>query len=181
MRNTLSVGCLSASLFFLALPAYPQPSQPLSGATDVELSQASTNSTVLLTRVNLNESLYPGRDLPYRTVINIGTYQRLVAVGVLTDWWQKRPTQIRIYEFRNGRKGALIGTGQFPTYLDRVCGLRFNRKCQVPDRRGSGTALLPVRINSTTNPSAIVVEIDGLLSRENEYVILKGINVYGRR
>ncbi|MBP0021555.1 MAG: hypothetical protein J7647_28880 [Cyanobacteria bacterium SBLK] len=128
---------------------------------------------------NMDESLYPGRDLPYRTKIDLEGSQNVVGVGILTDWWQKRPTRIQVYEVQNGRRGKLLGRGEFPEYLDRICGRQFNRKCEYPDRDGSARAELKIPFTAIATVEEIEVELDGLLSEPNEFVILFGVRVYG--
>lgn len=73
----------------------------------------------------------------------------------------------------------MLGSGQFLSYLDNVCGYQFDSKCEYPDRQGSATAQLNVQINPRTAPTDILIEIDGLLSPANEFVILKAIRLYG--
>ncbi|MEM9542445.1 MAG: hypothetical protein AAGA60_23505 [Cyanobacteria bacterium P01_E01_bin.42] len=128
---------------------------------------------------NMDESLYPGLDLPYRTKVVLEASQSVVGVGILTDWWQKRPTRIQVYEVQNGRRGKLLGRGEFPEYLDRICGRQFNSKCEYPDRNGSARAELKIPFTESSTVGEIEVELDGLLSEPNEYVLLFGVRVYG--
>ncbi len=129
-------------------------------------------------QIKIDKDLYPDRDLPYLETITLAQDQEIEAVGIITDWWQKRPTEVRVYEGENGQKIRLLGSGGFFTYLDRVCGKSFDSKCEYPDVDGSDTAQLRVDLSQPATVSELIVEVDGLLSPENEFVILKGIRIY---
>ncbi|MDJ1183284.1 hypothetical protein [Roseofilum casamattae] len=136
----------------------------------------SGGSTV--SEIALDERLYPGKDLPYSKTVSLGDRNNITAIGVLTDWWQKRPTEIRVYESNRGQKGKLVGSADFSTYSDRVCGPQFNRKCRWSDDDEShAVAQLLVPITTPVTTSEVVVEVNGLLDRANEYVLLMGIRV----
>ncbi|MDE1464298.1 hypothetical protein [Spartinivicinus poritis] len=136
-------------------------------------ASSATFSNELITEVNVDERMYPNASAHFSKTVDLGNEQLVSSVGFLTDWWQKRPTEIRVYEANNGEKGRLIGYKQFFTYLDKVCGSNFASKCKHPQ---NPVARLTVPVYSTV--SSIVVEADGLLSKPNEFAILKSIQVY---
>ncbi|MCP4370438.1 MAG: hypothetical protein GY797_20350, partial [Deltaproteobacteria bacterium] len=117
--------------------------------------------------------------LPHTEVFSIEDFSKITSVGILTDWWQKRPTKIKVYEWENDRKGEMVGSRDYPHYLTLICGEDFLTQCSYPDKNGSATAQLLIPIE--TNTQKIAVVLDGLLSAPNKYVIFKGIRLYGFR
>lgn len=133
----------------------------------------------LLDEISLDVgALYPGKDLPFQKVIALDN-NNLSAIGVLTDWWQKRPTRIQVYEWQDGARGKLLGEARFPTYLENVCGPQFDRRCEWSEHdQSSAIAQLIVPLNEAVTSNAIAIEVDGLLSPANKYVLLMGIRLY---
>ena len=142
----------------------------------LKVTTAKESNPVPIIETEMKKSLYPDRDLPHSEIIEIGNLSNLDAVGIITDWWQKRPTKIEIYEWENNQKGKLLGIAEFTSYLENICGPQFNSKCEYPK---ASKAQLKVPINSPVTTTSIVVEIDGLLSPPNEFVLLMGIRIYG--
>ena len=137
---------------------------------------ASTMARELITEVNINERLYPDAELIYSKSIKLDSPHLISEVGLLTDWWMKRPTEIRVYKNNNGDKGALIGYQQFPNYTANVCGVDFESVCKYPE---NGVARLMVNIQEQPFVSdSIIVELDGLLDKHNEYTIIKSLQVF---
>lgn len=133
----------------------------------------------VIEEVPLNKKLYPvvtsdGLDTFFSKVIPLDSGTYVGFVGLITDWWQKRPTEIRVYEWTNGKKGKLMALKQFLQYDDAVCGDDFQQYCSYPD---NPQGRLTVPVNAVVG-SSIVVEIDGLLSIANEYAILKSLQVF---
>ncbi len=143
---------------------------------NLEISTATESNLVPIIEIKMDKSLHPENDLPHSEIIEIGNLSNLDAVGIITDWWQKRPTKIEVYEWESNHKGKLLGVGEFTSYLDNICGTQFNSKCEYPK---ADKGQLKVPINSPVTTTAIMVEIDGLLSPPNQYVLLMGIRIYG--
>eukprot|EP01024_Parvocaulis_polyphysoides_P031138 TRINITY_DN28221_c0_g4_i1.p2 TRINITY_DN28221_c0_g4~~TRINITY_DN28221_c0_g4_i1.p2 ORF type:complete len:151 (-),score=12.92 TRINITY_DN28221_c0_g4_i1:505-957(-) len=133
--------------------------------------QSSAQSTVL-TEVVLNQNLFPGSVLSQE--LSLDSAQFVKSVALLTDWWQKRPTEIRVYKVNNGVKGELITLKQFLKYDDMVCGDNFDEKCVYPE---NPVGRLTVPLNKLIEK--VLVEVDGLLSVPNEYAILKSLQLLG--
>ena len=160
-----------------------QSSPCLEGLVTDDINTESTNfylpdQILLVNEMSLDKSLYPETHLPYEVEMELGSNIQLKTIGVLTDWWKKRPIEILVYDYSSGVKGKLLGSKRFSTYLDNVCGDTFNETCEYPDNQGSATAELKVKVSGKA--SAIKVQLVGLLSAANKFVILKGIRVYGR-
>ena len=160
-----------------------QSSPCLEGAVTNDINTEATNFYIpqkifLIKEKSINKSLYPETHLPFKVEIELADRTDIKSVGVLTDWWSKRPVEILVYDYSYGEKGKLLGSQRFPDYLDNVCGYEFNETCEYPDKKGSATAELRVKVSGKV--SAIQVKLVGLLSAPNKYVILKGIRVYGK-
>lgn len=70
----------------------------------------------LLDEISLDVgALYPGKDLPWQTVIDLDKNTNVSEIGILTDWWQKRPTRIQVYEWQDGKRGKFLGGARFPS------------------------------------------------------------------
>lgn len=132
----------------------------------------------LLNYFNVPQDLYPNEGLQFEQLLLLDSPSTLTSVGVRTDWWQKRPTQVAIYTVENGQKGRLIGYQQFPEYLNTICGFNFDSPCSAPDVEGSATAELRIAVENIQT-DRVIVEIDGLRSIANQFVILKGFSIYG--
>lgn len=96
------------------------------------------------------------------------------SVDIITDWWMKRPTEVRIYNVINGNKGDLIAIKQFAEYNNHVCGDDFAKLCEYPT---SPSAKLHIEVTATMD--AIIVEVDGLLDINNQFAIIESIVVNG--
>jgi hypothetical protein len=133
---------------------------------------------VRLNYFDVPQRLYPEEGLKFEQQLLLDTPRTLTSVGVRTDWWQKRPTQVSIYTVENGQKGSLIGYQLFPDYLDSICGINFDSLCSYPDVEGSSVAELRVELENIQT-DRIIVEIDGLRDLANKFVILNGFSIYG--
>ncbi|MEM9103550.1 MAG: hypothetical protein AAGB12_14650 [Pseudomonadota bacterium] len=129
-----------------------------------------------LADVSINERMYPDPNSHFSKVIDLQNEQLVSSVSLLTDWWQKRPTEIRVYravDSANGKiKGKLIGMQEFLTYDNMVCGNDYQSLCSYPDAP-VGQLIVPVYANA----KSMIVEIDGLLSPANGFVILQSLLV----
>lgn len=153
----------------------------LSDAGDVKIVATGNFQDAEGARLNyfdVSQDIYPEEGLEFERLLLLDAPRTITSVGVRTDWWQKRPTQVAIYTVENGQKGRLIGYQQFPEYLNTVCGFNFDSRCSAPDVEGSATAELRVAVENIQT-DRIIVEIDGIRSITNEFVILKGFSVYG--
>merc|ERR1711988_1839809 len=99
-------------------------------------------------------------------------------MGVLSDWWQKRPTSIRVcgddIPFTHQ-----CATKTFAHYASHICGPRGTDKCEYKGSESSPEAVAQMRVPISFNKpmSRIRVTLGGLLSAPNKFVILKGIKV----
>lgn len=133
------------------------------------ISGLSLASSVVA-EAEINRRLYPGER--HQEVIALQGTTFVKSVDLLSDWWQKRPTEIRVYEANGREKGELIGYQQFLTYDDQLCGSDYKSKCSYPE---APVSKLSVPVNR--NASRILVEIEGLLSKPNEFAILDRLEV----
>lgn len=136
--------------------------------------------TKVIKTVDINQRLYPSQDLPYCMRINLEATNPLVGVGILTDWWQKRPKKIQVFELQKQQRVKLLGCEEFPDYLNAICGQEFDSKCEHPDRDGSSKAELKVPFDAIVMAREIEIELDGLLNEPNEFVLFFGVRVFGR-
>jgi hypothetical protein len=137
---------------------------------------ASTMARELVTEINIHERLFPDAETIYSKNIELDSPQLISEIGLLTDWWMKRPTEVRVYKNNNGEKGAIIGYKQFLNYNANVCGADFESVCKYPE---NGVARLMVTINEQPFVSdSVIVEVDGLLDVNNGYAIIKSFQVF---
>lgn len=139
---------------------------------------STTDRGTLLVEQSIDLSLYP----PNKTPAGAQSFPRLISVSlggthavrevvVLTDWWQKRPKRIVVFD----QDGRSLGGGEFETYTANVCGENGDEACEYPARP---TAQLRVRCDGG-QASAITLFVNGLLDPANQFVILQGVRVYG--
>ncbi len=138
----------------------------------------STDRGSLIVEQSIDLSLFP----PTRTPAGAQSFPRLISVSLggahavnevvlLTDWWQKRPKRVIVFD----QDGRSLGIGEFDTYTANVCGENGDETCEYPARP---TAQLRVRCNGGT-ASAISLFVNGLLDPANQFVIIQGVRVYG--
>lgn len=133
-----------------------------------------------IAEVTINRHLYPvavttdpqASTLPDKIKINFGKAYTVNEVIVLSDWWQKRPKEIRVFNDQN----ELIGSADFPVYVDANCGETGRKKCAYP---ANPTSFLKIPVKSTKETSRIIIRTDKLLSEDNEFAIIKGVRVKG--
>lgn len=164
------IGTIGGDLNVIALGDAQQAIQPTGNFVDAQ--------GVLLLAVDVPMKLFPDTGLRFEQLVLLNNPRTITSVGVRTDWWRKRPTEVAVYEAVNGQKGRLIGYQQFPNYLNTICGINFDAPCSFPDVDGSATAELRVGVENIQT-DRIIIEIDGLLSIANGSVNLKGFAVYG--
>lgn len=144
----------------------------LTGLTAISAQVSADN---LIAEKALNERLHPSATTIFSTTVDLGEAQPIRAVGVLTDWWRKRPTEIRVYDNSTGTKGEMIGYAHFPNYLNAICGEHFNETCRYPEN-----PVGRLTVKSRGYVSSVVVEAHGLLDAANEYAYFSGVQVLGR-
>ncbi|RDH41399.1 hypothetical protein [Zooshikella ganghwensis] len=143
----------------------------LSSILTATLSTLAIAETVV-TAVDIDQRLYPSSNTIFSTTVDLDQPQQISAIGLLTDWWQKRPTEVRVYENNNGVKGKLLGSEQFLTYDNGVCGSNYNAKCNA-STNNIGRLFVP----AAATVSSIIVEAHGLLSIPNGYAWVKGVQL----
>ena len=121
---------------------------------------------------SINQRLQPDASTHFSHTMTLDSAKLVTSVGVVTDWWQKRPTEIRVYENNNGEKGRLLGSKQYLNYLKNVCGDDFKSVCKYPE---NPTARLTAPVNATVD--SVIVEVDGLLSAANGYTIIDSLQL----
>lgn len=141
------------------------------GYTCNSVTAICENTSDIIVSDSINQRLYPGSIFTH--YINFGSRTFFKNVDLITDWWQKRPTEIRVYQMVDGEKGPLIDVGQYPEYLSQICGPDYNSQCSYPD---AADARLSVDFEGEL-ADGIVIEIEGLLSAPNKFAILKRIEV----
>ena len=104
--------------------------------------------------------------------MNLDGSYLITEVVVGSDWWMKRPTQIRVLD----DAGNVLGEQTFLTRTTMVCGSNGDELCEYPERP---TSLLRIYPDATRPVPNIVIEIDGLLSLDNRYASVKEIDIYG--
>ncbi len=139
------------------------------------LLAASTQQAIavnVIAEVSLNERLYPSATNIFSTTVDLDSAQDITAVGLLTDWWQKRPTEVRVYDNSTGTKGSLLGSTEFFSYDNSICGSDYSSTCKYPD---NSVGRLMVDVSGTV--SSVVVEAHGLLSSANGFAQINGVQV----
>lgn len=135
----------------------------------IKISNTSSGSVISTTE--LNKRLYPPEI--HSSVINFSSTVSVGHVDLISDWWLKRPTSIKVYENRDGQKGELLAEKEFLTYDKQVCGDDYQSLCSYPDAPHSRLSLeLGGR-----SVAGIIVDIEGLLSAGNKFALLKKIIV----
>ena len=90
-------------------------------------------------------------------------------VDIYTDWFAKRPTDIKVYHSVDGAKGELIAERNFPTRDDQICGEDFLSPCTFPE---APVSRLTVELDKLYYLDSVIVEVGGLLSEDQGFAII---------
>ncbi|MFK7824785.1 MAG: hypothetical protein AB8G05_11545 [Oligoflexales bacterium] len=118
--------------------------------------------------LELNTNIPLGAD-PIDIEFNLDQVSYVKYVDIYTDWFSKRPTDIKVYHSVDGAKGALIAEKNFPTRDDQICGEDFQSPCTYPE---APVSRLTVELNKMYQLSEVIVEVSGLLSQSQGFAIV---------
>ena len=123
-----------------------------------------------LAQIDTNARLYPGDILSVS--IDLGKNALVKYIDVYTDWWSKRPKNIRVFSAINGMKGPLLQEMLVETRDDQLCGADYQSQCTHPE---APVARLVVELPTLTRISSIIVEADGNLGGSFSFVFDLGV------
>ena len=103
-------------------------------------------------------------------MIPSGSYVRYF--DLYTDWFDKRPTIVRVYKSVNGAKGDLIAEQSFAVRDDLVCGENYDATCTDVDQARLTVEVQPLML---LEEEGVIFETDGFL--DGETVLIFGIGV----
>ena len=127
--------------------------------------------TVSLENVNMN---IPLGDPPIDVAFNLAQTSYVRFVDVYTDWWSKRPTDIKVYQSIEGVKGELIAEQNFPTRDDQICGVDYLSTCSATE---APVSRLTVTLDKLYAFDAVIVEVGGLLGQSQGFSIIKDVGL----
>ncbi|NRA46807.1 MAG: hypothetical protein HRU09_17810 [Oligoflexales bacterium] len=105
-----------------------------------------------------NTRIYPQETYTNTMLLSENSYIKYI--DIFTDWFNKRPTNIRVYALVGNEKGELLGEQSFTSRSDTICGADFLSTCSFPE---APIARLVVELDTLKQASAVIIEIDGIL------------------
>lgn len=120
------------------------------------------------TEISINGTYPDGGSFDF--VFHVRQGQLIESIGVESDWWLKRPTQIEVFD-----GDQKVASGTFTTHRQNICGPTFDQECSYPDVDGSAISTLIVPMNYRPKSENLRIHISGLLSKDNMYVILRNL------
>ena len=122
---------------------------------------------------NVNTNLPLGAD-PIDVSLNLDQASYVRYVDVYTDWWSKRPTDVRVYQLVDGVKGDLIAEMNFPKRDDQICGPDYQSACSFPE---APVSRLTIELDKLYLLSSVVVEVGGLLGQAQGFAIIMDVGL----
>jgi len=117
-------------------------------------TKRSSHSSASHTSASSQVHSAPTNRLPHTIELDLKQAQDVEEVIVMSDWWQKRPTFIRVcdYDLQRGTlTSAHCTTRKFPTYTKNACGPHGDAKCAYHGSETEPSAISQLRVPLRTH------------------------------